>query len=183
MAVAFDSDRAAQIGRIEGEGIPVHLAIPTHDPWVPLRILGLGKEASEVVEADVFLLTSSEPRMLPVPDPATSGMSLERSEPASSQLLADLRSDRGMRWLPAEDMWLSYLKIDSEAGALTHDLAVDPTGVGAPSPVAAGLIPPLSFETSPEAATSLWPWVLAIGFGASVLWGVDRLIGPGWPKP
>ena len=180
MAVAFDSKRASELGRVEGEGIPVHLSIPTHDPWVPLRILGLGKGAAEKVEADVFLLTPNEPRLLPVPD--DSRMTLERSEPASPQLLADLRSDRGMRWLPDSDMWLSYLEIDAKAGALTHDLAIDPTGVGAPSPVAAGLVPPLAFETPTEAATTWIPWAVALSFGAAVLWGVDRLIGPGWPK-
>ena len=182
MAVAFDSARADELGRVEGEGIPVHLSIPTHDPWVPLRILGLGKQAAEQVEADVFLLTPNEPRMLPVPGPTTEGMRLQRSEPASSSLLADLRSDRGMKWLPADNMWLSYLQIDSEAGALTYDLAVDPTGAGAPSPVAAGLVPPLRVQVPPE-ALSPWPWLVAIAFGITVLWGVDRALAPSWPKP
>ena len=33
-----------------GDGTPVHLTIPTDNPWVPLRILGLGKQADDAVE-------------------------------------------------------------------------------------------------------------------------------------
>ena len=40
------------------------LTIPTDEPWVPLRILGLGLEGSELVEADVFLLTDDQPQLL-----------------------------------------------------------------------------------------------------------------------
>ena len=183
MAVAFDSKRAAELGRLEGDGIPVHLTIPTHDPWVPLRILGLGKQDVEQIEADVFLLTPNRPRMLPVPssEGAGSGMTIERSEAASSDLLRDLGSDRGMEWLDETGMWFTYIKVDGTAGQLTHDLAIDPTGVGAPSPVAAGLIPPLDVDV--PAGVSPWPWVLAIALGIAVIWGVDKLnTRPTWPQ-
>ena len=66
---------------------------------------------------------------------------LERSERASTTLLADLRSDKGMGWLPDEDVWLTYLRVDARAGDLTYDLAVDASGAGQPSPIAAGLDP------------------------------------------
>jgi hypothetical protein len=36
-------------------------------------------------------------------------------------------------------MWLTYLQLRQEAGDLLYDLAIDPTGRGAPSPVDAGL--------------------------------------------
>ena len=183
MAVSFDSRRARKIGRLEGDGIPVHLSIPTHDPWVPLRILGLGKQAVEDVQADLFLLTPEEPRLLPVPVDADAkkGLILERSEPASRDLLRDLRSDRGMKWLPSQDMWFSYLKIDTSAGALTHDLAVDASGVGAPSPVAAGLVPPLRID-APE-GLSPWPWVVAALMAVFVIFAVNRTISPEWDRP
>jgi hypothetical protein len=45
-----------------------------------------------------------------------------------------------MEWLPASGMWLSYLKIGTTAGALRHDLAVDASGQGTPSLLAAGLL-------------------------------------------
>lgn len=182
MAVSFDSRRARKIGRLEGDGIPVHLSIPTHDPWVPLRILGLGKQAAEDVQADLFLLTPEEPRLLPVPVGSDSkkGMILERSEPASTDLLRDLRSDRGMKWLPSQNMWFSYLKIDTSAGALTHDLAVDASGVGAPSPVAAGLVPPLRID-APE-GVSPWPWIVAALMAVFVIFTVNRTISPEWDR-
>jgi hypothetical protein len=60
------------------------------------------------------------------------------SEPASTTLLRDLRSDRGMKWLPERDMWLTYIRINETAANLEHDLAIDASGYGRPSPVAAG---------------------------------------------
>jgi hypothetical protein len=74
-------------------------------------------------------------------DEVRPGLVLERSEPASSSLLADLRSDKGMRWLPSDGVWLTYLRVDAGAGELTYDLAIDASGAGQPSPVAAGLDP------------------------------------------
>jgi hypothetical protein len=136
MAASFDPTRAERRGQRLGDGTSVHLTIPTPSPWVPLRILGLGLKPADTVEADVFLLTDRKPAMLPKPG---RGVRLEQSRPASASLLADLRSDRGMGWLPASDMWLSYLRVQTTAGALKHDLAVDATGQGTPSLVAAGL--------------------------------------------
>jgi hypothetical protein len=147
LAARFDSKRAANQGLAEGDGTPIHVIMPTPNPWVPLRILGLGKEPGELIQADVFLLTDRAPAMLPAAVgvkageliPRTSGMRLGRSEWASEQLLADLRSDRGMEWLPAKNMWLSFLEIDTPAGLLKYDLAIDASGAAQPSYVAAGL--------------------------------------------
>ena len=94
--------------------------IPTDDPWVPVRILGLGLDAEQRVEADVFLLTDDEPELL-AGGPGPDGRSAA-SRPRSS-LLADLRSDVGMEWVPS-DMWLSYLQLDAAAADLDYDLAV-----------------------------------------------------------
>lgn len=155
MAARFDVRRAERLGRGVGDGIPVHLVIPTPDPWVPLRILGLGRQPGERIEADVFLLTENKPSLLPAP--RSEGVVLERSQPASDLLLADLRSDKGMKWIPTEDMHLSYLKIDETAGELTHDLAIDATGTGTPSYVAAGLTAPsIPWRPSHEIQWSLW---------------------------
>jgi hypothetical protein len=38
-------------------------------------------------------------------------------------LLSDLRSDKGMSWVPSR-MWFTYLKLDVPAGKLGYDLAV-----------------------------------------------------------
>jgi hypothetical protein len=136
----------------EGDGVPIHLRIPTTNPWVPLRILGLGKSGKETVEADVYLLTDQEPALLPKPiDPGSidldgnSGLVLARSEPASDLLMSDLRSDKGMKWMPESGMWLTYLQLDSLARDLTYDLAIEASGIGQPSAIAAGLAPPHDF--------------------------------------
>jgi len=142
LAASFDARRAASRGQRLGDGTPIHLTIPTADPWVPLRILGLGHRPADPVQADVYLLTDRRPALLPAPVAGGSGVALARSGPASDGLLADLRADKGMGWLPASGMWLSYLRVDSTAGELTHDLAVDASGRGHPSPVAAGLAVP-----------------------------------------
>ena len=139
LATSFDPGRAEQRGQRVGDGTPVHLTIPTPNPWVPLRILGLGLQPRDAVRADVFLLTDREPALLPRPH---AGVLLDESRPASQQLLTDLRLDRGMRWLPGSGMWLSYLKVDTTAGALHHDLAIDASGQGTPSLLAAGLLDP-----------------------------------------
>ena len=136
LASSFDPTRVANRGQQVGDGTPVHLTIPTTNPWVPLRILGLGLQGGDKVEADVYLLTDRKPAMLPRPG---QGMRLEQSRAAGPQLLSDLRSDRGMEWMPERGMWLSYLKIDTTAGALKHDLAIDSSGQGSPSRLAAGL--------------------------------------------
>jgi hypothetical protein len=167
MAASFDARRAETRGQRLGDGTPIHLTIPTGNPWVPLRILGLGHQPADPVQADLYLLTDRRPAILPHPEGSgepqggapvdqeelgASGVALAQSGPASAQLLADLRSDKGMGWLPASGMWLSYLRIDSTAGALTHDLAVDASGRHSPSPVAAGLAVPASVAGTATAA-------------------------------
>ncbi len=174
MTVRFDAGRAAEQGLAEGDGTPVHVVIPTTNPWVPLRILALGAPAEAPIEADVYLLTDRDPAMLPVPlTPGISsrlpggvrpGLVLEASRPASRSLLTDLRSDKGMEWLPRDGMWLTYLRVDSRAGDLDYDLAIDASGAGQPAPRAAGLEPDPIVERS------------AFGRFAPVLWTVLAIL-------
>src|SRR5439155_26056886 len=89
------------------------------------------------------------------------GLVLERSEPASGDLLSDLRSDRGMGWMPADAMWLTYLRVDAKAADLTYDLAVDATGAGRPSPVQAGLEAPGTHNGAPSAPIAI---IVALSF-------------------
>jgi Uncharacterized protein conserved in bacteria (DUF2330) len=144
MAARFDAAEAAERGIGEGDGTPIHLAIPTDDPWVPLRILALGRQPEDRVEADVYLLTDAEPAVLPQAVsanrllPNQSGLIREVSQAASEQLITDLRSDRGMGWVP-DEFWLTYLRVDAAAGDLTYDLAIDGSGAGRPDPAATGL--------------------------------------------
>ena len=95
MAARFDAAAAVKRSQRAGDGTPIHLTIPTKNPWVPLRILALGKQGSEVIDADVFLLTDNVPAMLPQPiggrnlsdAPLATGMQLVRSERASASLM------------------------------------------------------------------------------------------------
>jgi hypothetical protein len=173
LAARFDPEAARRRGQVVGDGTPIHVTIPTPNPWVPLRILGLGLGDKAPVEADVFLLTDNVPAMLPNPvdEEQPDGMILERSERASGSLLADLRSDKGMGWIPEDNMWLTYLRINEQAGDLKHDLALDVSGQNSPSPVAAGLEAPMEVELPRE--TDWWQWVAAILLG----FGVLRLAG------
>jgi len=141
LAAVFDADAAAERGQAVGDGTPVHVTIPTDNPWVPLRILALGKTGEERVEADVYLLTDRSPALLPAPT-GDNGMVLQHSEAASDVLLADLRSDRGMDWIP-DAAWLTKVRVDADASQLGFDLAIDASGAGAPSYVAAGLAVPV----------------------------------------
>jgi hypothetical protein len=159
MAAKFNAKRAARQGIDQGSSIPVHLTIPTDNPWVPLRILALGRQPAEAVEADVFLLTNDRPALLAGASPVEAletgrpGLVLTQSGPASDQLMADLRSDKGMGWMPKQ-MYLTYLKLDTLSKDLTYDLAIDVSGRGAPSPVDAGLAFPS--VGSPERMWAVW---------------------------
>jgi hypothetical protein len=148
LAAVFDADAAAAKGQAVGDGTPVHITIPTSNPWVPLRILALGKTAAERVEADVYLLTDKTPTLLPAPT-GDNGLGLGHSAPATQSLLDDLRSDKGMGWVPTS-AWLSKVRIDASAPQLAFDLAIDATGAGAPSRIMAGLDMPGATVVAPD---------------------------------
>ena len=142
MAAAFDADAAAARGQALGDGTPVHLTIRTDNPWVPLRILGLGKADGELVEADVYLLTDIKPVLMPNAGAfaESDGLILDHSEGATESLLDDLRSDVGMEWVP-DEAWLTKIVVSSDAGELDFDLAIDASGAGRPSATDAGYAP------------------------------------------
>ena len=168
LAAAFDADAAKARGQAIGDGTSVHVTIPTPNPWVPLRILSLGKHATDTVEADVYLLTDRKPALLPAAGGGT-GLSLTHDASATESLLTDLRSDRGMEWIPTS-AWLTKVTIDTTAIALGFDLAIDASGQGNPSRVQAGLdLPPVS---NPGTAAAL-----AFLFGLMALGALVSLRG------
>jgi len=186
MAASFDADAAAARGQAVGDGTPVHLTIPTKNPWVPLRILALGKTAGESVQADVYLLTDDHPALLPAPGSklAEGGLRLAHSDSASAELLTDLRSDKGMEWIP-QSAWLTKVEIDAAAADLRFDLAIDASGAGKPSLRDAGFAPfgPLP---APPTWTPLWVMLLVVFFaiplgGGWLLAAVARNGGGGRP--
>jgi len=171
LAAVFDGEAAAARGQQLGDGTPVHITMPTDNPWVPLRILGLGKQAEEFVQADVYLLTDERPALLPAPN---DGLFLTHDQRANDLLLDDLRADAGMGWVP-DSGWLTKLEVNSSAADLNYDLAVDTTNARSPSRVAAGLelpdAPDLSgFVAAEDGNSRAWVgWIVATGLVAVVL--------------
>jgi hypothetical protein len=178
MAAIFDADAAKAKGQQVGDGTPVHITIPTANPWVPLRILATGKTADARVQADVYLLTDRKPLLMPAP--FANGMQLEHSATASASLLNDLRSDKGMDWVP-EMAWLTKIGINAAASQLTYDLAVSANGV-LPSRVAAGLEAPrpATPATDPSSQPLALVGIAVLGLGALLLVGrfAPRSIAP-----
>jgi hypothetical protein len=157
MAARFDASRAKQLGQNSGDGTPIMLTIPTRDPWVPLRILGLGLPKDRVVDADVFLLTDAQPKLLA----GGTGLSLRRNEPASSTLLDDLRSDKNMGWVPPQ-MWFTYLRLDAPAGTLNYDLAVSAHDGRVPRLADTGVEASQVQPIVDHAGRAVWPVVTAV---------------------
>jgi hypothetical protein len=168
LAAAFDADAAQARGQALGDGTPIHITMPTDNPWVPLRILALGKSAAETVEADVYLLTDRAPALLPAPTGAN-GIRLDHSARASASLLADLKSDRGMGWVPTSG-WLTKVAVDGTAGQIAYDLAVDASGAGRPSAVDAGFTMPGA--VIPATPVDYSRIMLALGFVGLGLVGI-----------
>ena len=156
LAAVFDADAAAARGQAIGDGTPVHVSIPTPNPWVPIRILALGKTGADRIDADVFLLTDRAPAFLPAPT-GDNGLRLDHSAAATQNLLDDLRSDRGMGWVPT-DGWLTKIAVDAQASQLSFDLAIDASGQGVPSWVQAGFDAPAPVTIVVESAT----WTRAV---------------------
>ena len=131
---------------------------------IPLRILALGKAPAEVVDADLFVLTDHLPVLSPAPD-GISGTTIKANGPASAHLLADLRSDRDMSWLPASGMWLTALTLHTTASVLRADLSID----GGGPHLARSAVVPVGSAMS-------WPWWLLVGvLVAGGVAGVSRL--------
>jgi hypothetical protein len=160
LAAAFDPTAAAARGQSIGDGTPVHITIPTPNPWVPLRILALGKAGTDRIDADVFLLTDRRPDLLPLPT-RHDGISLAHSQPATDGLLTDLRSDRGMDWIPSAG-WLTKIEVGASAEQLRYDLAIDASGQGTPSRVQAGL--DIAAPPDPSSGVNVGRLAIALGF-------------------
>jgi hypothetical protein len=185
LAASFDASRAKKKGQRIGDGTPVHVTIPTSNPWVPLRILGLGKPALEPVEADVYLLTPQRPALL---GDRQQGINKIIDEQASALLLKDLHDDKGGRWVKTSRMWLTKLAINSPAGKLKHDLAIDVTDRREPSRFAAGYAMaanafaapeslPLPLPLNRDSGPAWWAIVLAAGtLLAAAGWTARRML-------
>jgi hypothetical protein len=171
MAARFDASRAQQLGQATGDGTPIMLTIPVKEPWVPLHILSLGLAKAKVVDADVFLLTDGQPKLLA----GGTGLSLKRNEPASALLLDDLRSDKGMGWVPAH-MWFTYLALHVPAAQLGYDLAISDTPNAVPRLVDTGITAEAAYPVvAPQPGWAIWPLVAA-GIAGALTFGLVAMV-------
>lgn len=148
-AAKFDRADAARRGIVEGQGETIHFTIPTPGPWIPLRVLTLGKPASEIINADLYILTPDKPSFAPRLD-YMPGMTVKKQEQASDSLLNDLRGDKGMSWVPAS-AYFTALHLSAPAGSVDYDMSID-----GGQPVAARRPAPAPFNNS-------WLWWLVAG--------------------
>jgi hypothetical protein len=110
----------------------------------------------------VFLLTDNQPKLLA----GGPGLGLQRNEPASSQLLDDLRSDKGMGWVP-QQMWFTYLHLSVPAGDLGYDLAISDQPNAVPRLVDTGISATAARPiAAPDGGWATWPLALAAITGA-----------------
>jgi hypothetical protein len=152
----FDRVDAQQRGLIEGQGEVIQFTIRTDAPWIPLKILALGKSGVELVDAELFVLTDDRPSFYPEIG-TMQGMTVRADKEASGSLLTDLHGDAGMSWMPTSGMWLTALSIHTDAVNVTSDLSIDgggpiPSPMGRPIPVHLG-----------------WPFWVALIAGAALL--------------
>ena len=162
----FDRAAAAEKGLIEGQGTVIQFTIPTKAPWIPLRILALGKQGSELVDADLFVLTDHRPWFAPGLS-SMPGLQVRQQGWASDQLLADLRSDRRMGWVPPKGMWLTAMTMHTTAAAIWSDLSID------------GGLPAGAVLGDGPAATPAWTWLAIALLGVAIvagwaIWRPDR---------
>ena len=95
-------------------GPPVHITIPTDNPWVPLRILALGKTGSERIEADVFLLTDGA--ACPAPDADRRERHAPRPQRRRQRTASSTTSGPTGAWSGSRRRaWLTKVAIDSSA--------------------------------------------------------------------
>jgi hypothetical protein len=159
----FNRVDATQRGLIEGQGEVIQFTVPTKAPWIPLKILALGKASVELVDAELFVLTDDKPSFFPE-IVSMKGMNVRADRQASASLLKDLHGDRGMSWVPSGRMWLTALDIHTVAANVTSDLSIDGGG-----PVPAPLGRPIPIHLG-------WVfWVALIGGAALVVREANRL--------
>lgn len=155
----YDASDALDRGLIQGQGVVIQFTVPTKAPWIPLRILAFGKSSSQVVDAELFVLTDDRPSFSPEIG-SIQGMDVRANERASASLLSDLRSDRGMSWVPESGMWFTALNLHTTASTVHQDLSIDGGG-----PTAARNPPGAPIPVSPG-----WPfWLALVGGGVALI--------------
>lgn len=151
----FDKVEAGQ-KFVRGQGVVIDFEIPLPGPWIPLRILSLGKHEAEIVNAHLFMLTPERPVITPRPD-TIKGMTVVRDEWANELLINDLRSDTGTQWIP-EKMWFTALELQAPSPTVTYDIAA----------LGAGGIMPVDLTGDARDGSWAW-WLIGAALGTAAL--------------
>lgn len=122
----FDKKEAEKKFQV-GQGVVIDFEIPLDGPWIPLRILSLGKVEAEVINAHLFMLTPQRP-IMSSPLGSLTGLRTVKDEWASESLIADLRSDTGTSWIP-EKMWFRAYELVAPTNTVTYDMAASGNGI------------------------------------------------------
>lgn len=122
----FDKKEAEKKFQV-GQGVVIDFEIPLAGPWIPLRILSLGKHEAEQINAHLFMLTPQRP-ILSSPLGKLTGLRTVKDEWASKSLIDDLRSDTGTSWIP-DKMWFRAYELVAPTNTVTYDIAASGDGI------------------------------------------------------
>ncbi|HEY6377910.1 MAG TPA: DUF2330 domain-containing protein [Candidatus Dormibacteraeota bacterium] len=141
MAAKYDLTQARLHLVFNGDGTPVLITMRTPRLWVPLEVLA---NASDLVNADVYLLTDTKPTVAGIDLaafggnlPNAQGMQVVRQEPMNDRLHLDLSSDRNMGWVQAGG-WFTALRLEAPGTVVTYDMTVVDAGLIFTAPMGAG---------------------------------------------
>ena len=175
-AVALTGGAYASLSLADGSGLPdinlPGLPAPPRDPEsARLR----QARALDVLAESTFYLGDGPGAEAPYRQEAAIIDALARDAPANASLLADLRSDKGMGWIPPH-MWFTYLKLEVAARDLGYDLAVSTSPDAVPSLTAAGVTAARAHRIDvPAGGSAVWPLLAAVAAGVAAF-GIGSLL-------
>ena len=191
MAAKYDLTQARLRLTFNGDGTPVLITMHTPRLWIPLEVLA---NASDQVNADVYLLTDDKPTIAGVDLaafggnlPNAQGMQLVRQEPMNDRLHVDLSTDRNMSWVQPAG-WFTALRLEAPGAAVTYDMTVAGTGQIFTAPMGAGpdaltatpaTVSPIPALTSSSDNTTTYALASAAGALALMLIAVSTVMALG----
>ena len=169
MAARFDAARAATLGQTAGDGTPIMLTIPTE------RAVGAAAHPRPRSRQDAGRRRRRVPAHRPRAEAARRWPRPRRSAArasASASLLDDLRSDKGMGWVP--DRHVVHVPPARRAG---RDARLRPRGLGrtrchgSPTPASTRRTP---WSQSDDDGRPIWPWPVGLAVAAATFLAVVR---------
>ncbi|HUG84249.1 MAG TPA: DUF2330 domain-containing protein [Euzebya sp.] len=121
-ALRFDNERAVEQGLNSGDGTPVRFGFEGQDQaWIPVRVLGFDKPGTELVVAELYLMTHGRPTIMGGQVPGTEVV-FQQDYQSGDQLIADLTDDDRAGWVPT-GFTLTRIDVRTEQRLLDFDVA------------------------------------------------------------